>query len=263
MPCQHLLVIYLLVIENSFMVTRSNAAEEEVRNRRARLQQWIDERYDGRAADFIRENKLNQGEISGLLREKSFGSVKARNLEEQAGMPPRYLDSHDAQEQRATYDVRARERQDEHESGPIPLDDNPDYPAIPLVEFKLSAGATGFAVEYMAENKKPIVFSREWMRSNGYDPERLFAVQVTGESMEPRLYAGDVVVVNTGQQQLKDGVVFAMNYEGELVIKRMVRDDGEWWLTSDNPDQRRFSRKRCNELVMVVGEVVHRQSERI
>jgi len=47
------------------------------------------------------------------------------------------------------------------------------------------------------------------------------------------------------------------------VIKRLVRDSGQWWLASDNPDQRRFPRKSCHETVALLGRVVHKQSEHI
>lgn len=125
------------------------------------------------------------------------------------------------------------------------------------------SGASGFAVEYLGDEDAPIVFRRQWFESNGYNPEKLFATKVANGSMEPGLYDGDTVVVNTEQTEPKDGIVFAANYEGELVIKRLVRDAGQWWLSSDNPDQRRHPRKVCDENVHLIGEIVHKQSERI
>ncbi len=82
--------------------------------------------------------------------------------------------------------------------------------------------------------------------------------------MEPALYAGDVVVINTADREPKDGQVFAVNYEGEDVVKRMMRDTGEWWLHSDNADQRRYPRKMCrgNEC-LILGKIVYKQSENI
>lgn len=145
----------------------------------------------------------------------------------------------------------------------VPLDDNPQYPAIRRVKFKLSAGASGFGVDYLDEQDAPIVFRREWFDRNGYRPERLFAVRVANGSMEPGLWHGDTVVVNTDQTEPRDGAVFAVNYEGELVIKRLVRDGGQWWLCSDNPDQRRYPRKACDEHAYLLGEIVHKQSEKI
>ncbi len=146
---------------------------------------------------------------------------------------------------------------------PIDLENNPDYPAIRRVRFKLSAGASGFGVEYHDEEGAPIVFRRDWYERHGYRPEKLFAVSVANGSMETGLYDGDVVVVNTESTEPKDGVVYAVNYEGEMVIKRLVRDAGQWWLHSDNSDQRRYPRKVCDEHSVILGEIVHKQSERI
>ena len=146
---------------------------------------------------------------------------------------------------------------------PIDLENNPDYPAVRRVKFKLSAGASGFGIEYSDEEGAPIVFQRQWYEARGLRPEKLFAVKVANGSMEPGLYHDDTVVVNTESREPKDGVVFAVNYEGEMVIKRLVRDSGQWWLASDNPNQQRYPRKVCDEHSKLIGEIVHKQSERI
>ncbi len=93
---QHLLVIYPAVIENSGM-KRSTEAVEDTENRRRQLQLWIEARHAGKQSAFVAAHKLNQGEISALLKDKSFGGVKARNLEAKCGMPPRYLDQREAE----------------------------------------------------------------------------------------------------------------------------------------------------------------------
>jgi phage repressor protein C with HTH and peptisase S24 domain len=154
--------------------------------------------------------------------------------------------------------------------GPMSPDDNSDaseipedYEAIRRVEFKLSAGATGFEVEYLNGDLPPIFFRKDWLKTRGFRADALFAVVVSGASMEPGLYDADIVVVNTADVRELDGDVYAVNFEGELVIKRLVRDDGQWWLSSDNADQRRYPRKRCGERVILLGRIVHKQSERI
>lgn len=146
---------------------------------------------------------------------------------------------------------------------PVPFDTHPDLVQVPRVQFKLSAGVSGFAIEPESGNGKPIYFREDWFRLHNYRPEKLFSVRVSGASMEPSLWDGDLVVVNTDDTKLHDGDVYALNYEGEMVIKRMRRDAGEWWATSDNADQRRFAPKRCTEDVQVIGRVVYKQSERI
>lgn len=145
----------------------------------------------------------------------------------------------------------------------IDLDAHPDLLPIRRVKFKLQAGVQGYAVELNDSDGRPMFFGKEWFASRGFRPERLYAIKVTGASMEPGLFADDIVVVNTDQITPKDGIVFAINYEGEMGIKRLKRDSGEWWLSSDNTDKRRYPDKRCNSDVKILGEVVHKQSERV
>ncbi|MTW11409.1 hypothetical protein GM658_12460 [Pseudoduganella eburnea] len=63
--------------------------------RRQRLSQLIRERYDNSQAKMVEDTGENQGEISGLLRTKSFGEKKARKLETKAGLPVGWMDSPD------------------------------------------------------------------------------------------------------------------------------------------------------------------------
>lgn len=145
----------------------------------------------------------------------------------------------------------------------IPLTDNPEYPAIRRVSLKAQAGVSGYAVEHVDDDGPPIVFRADWYKAKGYRPERMLAMRVTGDSMIPNMYDGDLIVINTEQTTPKQGVAFLASYEGEVVVKRLVRDDGLWWLTSDNPDQRRYPRTKCNGGTQIIGEVVYRQTERI
>lgn len=64
-----------------------------VENRRKKLQHVIDTQFGGSQAKFIEKIEINQGELSGLLKQKSFGEKKARNIERQAELPAGYLDT--------------------------------------------------------------------------------------------------------------------------------------------------------------------------
>lgn len=146
---------------------------------------------------------------------------------------------------------------------PIELANNPEYPSVRRVSLKAQAGVTGYAVDYMNDDGPPIVFRKDWYTINGYKPEKMMALRVSGESMVPNLYPGDLIVINSLQTEPKDGIAFVCIYEGEVVVKRLVRDSGQWWLSSDNSDQRRYPRKACDTSTEIVGEVVYRQTERI
>jgi phage repressor protein C with HTH and peptisase S24 domain len=142
---------------------------------------------------------------------------------------------------------------------------NPDYIEIRTVKLRLSAGITGFAVEEPEiADTQPMSLSKAFIDQHGLDAKNLVAVKVKGESMEPTLYEGDLVVFNAADRSPKDGIVYAINYEGELVVKRMQRDIGRWWLSSDNPNQRQFPRKVCEGgECLILGRIISRQSFRI
>ena len=112
---------------------------------------------------------------------------------------------------------------------PISMENNPDYPAIRRVHFKLSAGASGFGVDYEGEDAAPIVFRREWYERNGYQPGKLLAVRVSNGSMEPGLYDGDTVVVNTADTTPADGAMtsgsperFSATFPHPMVLKTVT-----------------------------------------
>lgn len=150
----------------------------------------------------------------------------------------------------------------EYNVDPINLEDNPDYPSIRRVNLRLSAGIVGFSIDHDIDDKSPIVMQRQWFESRGYNPSKLLATGVRGDSMSPGMNDGDTVVINTEDTTPVDGVAFAINYEGELTVKRLFRDAGIWWLSSDNPDQRKYPRKQCTgDLCLIIGRIVHKQSE--
>lgn len=142
--------------------------------------------------------------------------------------------------------------------------DHPDFIQIPMVQLRLSAGVTGFQTEPDRRQGSTLGMRRNWIERAGLNPASLIAIQVKGDSMEPSLYEDDIVVLNTADKRPVDGAVFAVNYEGEAVVKRFARDAGDWWLTSDSPDQRKHHRKVCRgDACIIIGRVVRKESDRI
>jgi phage repressor protein C with HTH and peptisase S24 domain len=232
--------------------------------RRRNLRAEIERRCGGSVAAFSREIGIVEARLSQVLSEtyragKNFGEKAARNIEAAAGLPQLSLD-----------------RTEEH---PVSETQQPDIPGgytrvvafehndesqiqIRKVKLHLSAGITGFTVEPEESDGNPISFRKEWFLRNGYQPNRLIAIGVKGDSMEPTMSQRDTVVVNTADKAPKDGKIFAVNYEGEAVIKRMERNIGQWWLVSDNPDQRQYPRKVCSgDACLIIGRVVVLQRE--
>jgi phage repressor protein C with HTH and peptisase S24 domain len=213
--------------------------------RRERLRQLIGDEYGGNVSRFGQLIGKSQSQLSSTLTgRKGFGERLARQIEVAIGLPKGWLD-------------RVDDAQNVEEDVPE------GFVAVKRVKIKLSAGVVGWAIECHQDEAPPLFFRREWFESRGFRPDQLVAVKVEGQSMEPGLYEGDTIVINKSDAKPIDGEVFAVNYEGELVIKRLRRDSGEWFLSSDNPDKRRYGDKRCGEGVQIIGRVVYKNSERI
>jgi phage repressor protein C with HTH and peptisase S24 domain len=139
---------------------------------------------------------------------------------------------------------------------------DPAFVHIPKVRLRVSAGVSGFGVEPEAYDGATAPVPAEWLRRRQLRPERLIAIRVRGRSMEPTFYQDDTVIINQDDIAPVDGAVFVVNYEGEDVIKRLVRDAGNWWLVSDNPNQQHYSRKLCKGAeCIIIGRVVRSERE--
>ena len=141
--------------------------------------------------------------------------------------------------------------------------DDPRLTIIPKVRLRLTAGLSGFEVEPEPYDGSSTTVPTDWIERHGYYRDKLIAITVRGESMEPTFYEGDLVVINTADTQPVAGAVYAMNYEGEPCIKRLARDAGRWWLVSDNVDQRRYYRQAFeSDTSQIIGRVVRKETER-
>lgn len=207
---------------------------------------------------------MTQQNISLLENGVSKGTEYTVQLANACNVNPNWLAMGDPYEmfQSNTTNLTAQQPLAEYKPEPINLQNNPDYPSIRRVNLRLSAGIVGFSIDHDIDDKSPIVMQRQWFESRGYNPAKLLATGVRGDSMSPGMNDGDTVVINTEDTSPVDGVAFAINYEGELTVKRLFRDAGIWWLSSDNPDQRKYPRKQCTgELCLIIGRIVHKQSE--
>ena len=138
------------------------------------------------------------------------------------------------------------------------------YVPIPLVEFKLVGGFSGYQTVPLGEGNSTFLVRTARIRKLGLNPANLVATEIKGDSMETALFAGDIAVVDTSRTEPKDNEVFAINYEGEAVVKRMVREAKDWWLTSDNESPGRHQRKICRgDECIIVGQVMLKESDRI
>lgn len=233
-------------------------------HRKERLLALIDAEYGGERVRFCDKTGLSESRLAQLLSQtyrngEAFTEKTARKVEALAGLPPLYFDQGALPPADNVVELVPGARR-VHEAG----EGDPSVTQIMKVKIKVQAGITGFRVEPEHHDGETTGVPTSWVRGERLVVSDLLAITVRGESMEPSLFDGDVIVVNTGDKKLMDGAVYAVNYEGEVVVKRMTRDAGMWWLTSDNQDQRKYHRKSCKGAeCIVIGRVVRKESTHI
>jgi hypothetical protein len=238
----------------------SNADMDMYQYRRDRLLGLLRDKHGNTRKNVSDASGWSEARISQILSPsyrdgRAFSEKIARKLEADLGLEAMYFDQGAAPAGAPLPGLRpvlVAEADDER------------FCAVRKVRLSLSAGITGFHVEPENHDGGVVSVARAWVERNGFLPDLLVAIRVKGESMEPALFQDDVVIINTADTRPADGVVFAVNYEGEPVVKRLARDVGQWWLTSDNPDQRKYHRKMCRgNDCLIVGRVVRKESARI
>lgn len=247
MRSQHLLVIYLLVSDNSNMANRSHAAKAEVENRRNQLRKWIDTHFGGRQSAFVEAHRLNQGEISSLLKDKSFGSVKARNLEAATGMPPRYLEA-------IADEVATTTRMPFANVEPVPSRNGSDVPLISWVQAGTFCEPDGLACLEDVER---------FMACPVPHSPATFALRVRGDSMtaqtgNTRSYPeGSIIYIDPERRSPVNGdrVVACLDNSAtyEVTFKVYKNEDGKQWLMPLNPMHPPI-RERFRIIGLVIGQ---------
>ncbi len=105
----------------------------------------------------------------------------------------------------------------------LPLPGMPDMPdvdlvLVPLVSARLAAG-TG-SLETDAAIIGHFAFREDWICRKG-NPDRMVLMRVTGDSMEPEIRHGDMVLVDQGKRDLYGHAMYAVAVNEEIYIKQI------------------------------------------
>lgn len=221
-------------------------------HRRDRLLALINAEYAGERVRFADRTELSESRLAQLLSStyrggEAFTEKTARKVEKAAGLPAMYFDQGAAppssQDQLMPVEI--------HHVG------NPNIVLIPKVQIRATGGITGFAVDCSDDaNLDAYPLERSWVERNRFSPQKLIAMRVKGESMFPLYREGDVVVVNTADVKPVDTKEYVVNFDGDVVLKRLSRDGGSWWLTSDNPEPKYHRRSVRSGETIIIGRVV-------
>lgn len=64
-------------------------------------------------------------------------------------------------------------------------------------------------------------FNLQWIKRRGLNPKELQIVEVKGDSMEPKLWDGDLILIDRAQNEPRDGKSFVVRVWDEFVVKHV------------------------------------------
>ncbi len=144
-----------------------------------------------------------------------------------------------------------------HETTPgSPLVDE-DFVMVPRYDVHGSAGHG--AVIHSEQVVDYLAFRSDWVRNAlGVAHKDLVLISVKGDSMEPTLSNGDLILVDISEQHVEDSAIYVLKNLDRLLVKRLQHKlDGTVVVKCDNRryDSETYSPETASALV-IVGRVV-------
>ena len=114
----------------------------------------------------------------------------------------------------------------------ISYEANRGWVEVPRLSVEASAGPG--AADTTEQGFDAFRFSRHWLREQGLEPDKLSAIRVIGDSMEPLLREGDDLLVDTRPRGIRDGI-YVVRFDNSLLVKRVAaQGQGRFSLLSQN-----------------------------
>ena len=128
---------------------------------------------------------------------------------------------------------------------------------VPLVAARLAAGKG--SLETDGDVLSYFSFRQDWLCRKG-NPEKMVLMKVCGDSMEPDIRHGDMVLVDQSKCQIYGHAIYAMGINEEIYIKQVeTLPGGRLVLRSRNPEYSPISVDLHGDLadsVRVIGRVI-------
>lgn len=128
---------------------------------------------------------------------------------------------------------------------------------IPLFSAEASAGP-GLVPPEAEEARQFLLFPREALSFQNGTSTNLFAIHARGDSMEPTIRNGSLLIANRGDQQPREGIYVVGRGDSLLVKRTQPRENHILRLKSDNEqyDEEEIDLKQPDHGVRILGRVI-------
>lgn len=104
-----------------------------------------------------------------------------------------------------------------------------------------------------------LAFKKTWVARRGLNPLELALISCRGDSMEPTLIDGDLVLVDLRQKDIDEDGIYAIAVNGQIRVKRLHQHvDGTVEVASDSAKYpaEKYNEEQAEALIRVIGHVV-------
>ncbi|MGR5428330.1 S24 family peptidase, partial [Vibrio harveyi] len=85
-------------------------------------------------------------------------------------------------------------------------------------------------------DKGRLAFRRDFLRQIGVREADAKIIYADGQSMEPKIPDGAVLLIDTGDTSMRNNDIHVIRVDGEILVKRLRKEiGGGVWIVSDNP----------------------------
>lgn len=117
-----------------------------------------------------------------------------------------------------------------------------DFALVPVYNVEASAGHGTVVGE--EQQISQLAFRKEWLKNKGLQKNKLAMIKAKGDSMEPTLHDGDLLLVDTAIEKIIDDAIYIIHADHHLIVKRLQQSlDGSVSVISDNP---RYNQQNLN-----------------
>lgn len=132
--------------------------------------------------------------------------------------------------------------------------------AIPFYKEVEASAGNGSVVIKEDSQGRVLWFARSFFDKKGVSPNGVIALTIRGNSMEPHYKNGGTITISRDKTKVIDGELYAINYNGELFFKRLIRKPpNSLILKSDNPEYPEI--EALIQDVIIIGRAISYSSE--
>lgn len=115
-----------------------------------------------------------------------------------------------------------------------------EFVSIPRLDIRASAGPGQAVVPAEGDRPSFIAFREQWLRSLGVNPRNAEFIESHGDSMEPTIQDGDLLLIDRGIDRVKSNGIYVLVAQGLVLVKRLqLLIGGSLLIISDNPKYER------------------------